>query len=225
MIWKLLKKYQKPALIGSTVFLMAAVIFTAGEILYDGVKANKTIANLSPAGPLAKALPNDAGMFQNPGAWRTLPLDAGQTYKKRSVAAYYQRRAYRGAPPSIPHAIAADMADRMTCLNCHKYGAYVPAQKRYAPITPHPDFQNCTQCHLPQQTNALFRGTRWPTPTPPVPQPAALPGGPPPMPHLLQMRENCLACHGGPGALPEIRTPHPERIHCQQCHIAQKINE
>ena len=43
-------------------------------------------------------------------------------------------------------------------------------------------------------------------------------GSPPPIPHALQMRENCLACHAGPGAVLEIRSTHPERWNCRQCH-------
>jgi cytochrome c-type protein NapB len=33
------------------------------------------------------------------------------------------------------------------------------------------------------------------------------------------MRENCTACHDGPAAREEIRTPHPERVRCRQCHL------
>jgi hypothetical protein len=33
------------------------------------------------------------------------------------------------------------------------------------------------------------------------------------------MRENCAACHTGPAAREEIRTTHPERIRCRQCHV------
>jgi cytochrome c-type protein NapB len=32
------------------------------------------------------------------------------------------------------------------------------------------------------------------------------------------MRENCRACHAGPGAVAELRTTHPERVSCRQCH-------
>jgi cytochrome c-type protein NapB len=45
-----------------------------------------------------------------------------------------------------------------------------------------------------------------------------MPGSPPPIPHALQMRENCRACHAGPGAVAELRTTHPERVTCRQCH-------
>jgi cytochrome c-type protein NapB len=33
------------------------------------------------------------------------------------------------------------------------------------------------------------------------------------------MRENCAACHAGPAAREEIRTSHPERTRCRQCHV------
>jgi cytochrome c-type protein NapB len=49
---------------------------------------------------------------------------------------------------------------------------------------------------------------------------ATVPGRlPPPIPHDLQFRENCLACHGGPAAVAAIRTSHPERVNCRQCHL------
>ena len=38
------------------------------------------------------------------------------------------------------------------------------------------------------------------------------------MPHSLQNRENCLACHAGPAAPIEIKVSHPERSNCRQCH-------
>ena len=47
------------------------------------------------------------------------------------------------------------------------------------------------------------------------------PLAPPVMPHSAFMRENCLACHSGPAAREEIRTPHPERPRCGQCHVQQ----
>jgi hypothetical protein len=42
---------------------------------------------------------------------------------------------------------------------------------------------------------------------------------PPTIPHKMLMRENCLACHSGPAAREEIRTSHPERERCRQCHV------
>ena len=31
--------------------------------------------------------------------------------------------------------------------------------------------------------------------------------------------QNCLSCHTGPGSREEIRTTHPERTRCMQCHV------
>jgi hypothetical protein len=50
-------------------------------------------------------------------------------------------------------------------------------------------------------------------------------GAPPVMPHPLFMRETCIACHTGPGARPEIRTSHPERRRCAQCHVEAETGE
>ena len=44
-------------------------------------------------------------------------------------------------------------------------------------------------------------------------------GAPPTIPHKILMRENCAACHTGPGARTEILTSHPERTRCRQCHV------
>ena len=45
------------------------------------------------------------------------------------------------------------------------------------------------------------------------------PLAPPTIPHKTFMRENCTACHSGTAAREEIRTPHPERQRCRQCHV------
>jgi cytochrome c-type protein NapB len=39
------------------------------------------------------------------------------------------------------------------------------------------------------------------------------------------MRENCAACHTGPAAREEIRTSHPERTRCRQCHVPVTTRE
>jgi cytochrome c-type protein NapB len=46
------------------------------------------------------------------------------------------------------------------------------------------------------------------------------PLAPPTIPHKTFMRENCTACHSGAAAREEIRTSHPERTRCRQCHVA-----
>jgi cytochrome c-type protein NapB len=139
----------------------------------------------------------------------------------RSLDEYYQRRVYPGSPPFIPHeVIEAKFDGNTSCLDCHGKGGYVPRFQAYAPVTPHPEQVNCRQCHVPQETERFFRPNQWITVKKPKLKQPMLPGGPPPIPHRLQDRGYCLSCHAGPSAIREIRTSHPERVHCRQCHMA-----
>lgn len=139
---------------------------------------------------------------------------------RRLLSQVYARRAYPGAPPFIPHLVETTMgSDFKSCLGCHEHGGFAPQFNAYTPVTPHPNFINCRQCHVSQFQTDLFVETTFRTVEPPVLGRAALPGGPPPIPHDLQLRENCSACHSGPAAAQDIRTSHPERLNCRQCHV------
>jgi nitrate reductase (cytochrome), electron transfer subunit len=162
----------------------------------------------------------------------------------RTLATFRRLRAYPGAPPRVPHGLTADEFRGSVCNTCHERGGWSPRFGAYVPLTPHPEWTACLQCHV---TDALVMGR----PLPgygadalcrqchsPVSVGAALPeldwqpapwprvrgsagdGTPPEIPHDLQLRGNCLACHMGPGAVAEIRTTHPERANCRQCHLA-----
>jgi nitrate reductase cytochrome c-type subunit len=137
----------------------------------------------------------------------------------RTLNEYYSRRAYAGAPPVIPHPVVNDGVINDDCLSCHQDGGFVPEQNCYTPITPHPEMGNCRQCHVAQTTEQLFVDTEWKQPDLPKRGRQALPGGPLQMPHTLHFHDNCLACHTGPHAVVEIRTSHPERENCTQCHV------
>jgi cytochrome c-type protein NapB len=139
----------------------------------------------------------------------------------RTLDQFYRGRAYQGAPPPIPHPLADPTAFGGTaCLSCHGDGGWVPTLSAYAPVTPHPTFVNCLQCHVPSSDARAFADTTFrPAPHPAI-RGASLPGSPPPMPHDLTMRDNCLACHAGPAAVREVRVTHPERVNCRQCHVA-----
>ncbi len=139
--------------------------------------------------------------------------------KVRTLQEFYSRRAYAGAPPIIPHAVENDGLISDGCLNCHQEGGYVPEYNAYTPITPHPEMGNCRQCHVLQVSAGLFVETEWTQPDLPPRGRQAIPGGPLEIPHSLQFRENCLACHAGPQAIIEIRSSHPERTNCLQCHV------
>jgi cytochrome c-type protein NapB len=154
------------------------------------------------------------------GAARALDYAAmpGGPNRKRTLAVYYARRAYPGAPPVVPHAVEDREASGRACLACHGDGGWAPRFLAYAPVTPHPELTSCRQCHVPADKPGLFRATGWQTVAPPALRGAAMPGSPPPIPHGVEMRERCQACHAGPGAVDELRTTHPERVGCRQCH-------
>jgi nitrate reductase (cytochrome), electron transfer subunit len=202
--------------ITAAAVVMAAVVFLAGTMVRR--PAAQVAAVRAPMVD-QDALAAEAGMFRFPELAQVDEKAPKKSESKRDLRTFYARRAYPGAPPIIPH----ELLDTRTmggnnCLGCHRNGGYVPDFKAYAPVTPHPEQTNCFGCHVPETQRTVFRATEWEKPQGPELKQEALPLGPPPIPHGLQMRENCLACHAGPGAVAEIRTPHPERVNCRQCH-------
>ena len=128
-----------------------------------------------------------------------------------------QLRAYFGAPPVIPHEIA-QFESAADCLNCH---GNQPETDEGNPGVPHAHLASCTQCHVIQEAELFseldtagneFRGLAEPTSGR-----RAWAGAPPTIPHATLMRSACLTCHG-PAGHRGIRTSHPERLSCQQCH-------
>ena len=148
-----------------------------------------------------------------------MPLD--EDYQ-RNLKSYYENRAFHGAPPTIPHQIEEGGIGSQACLKCHENGGFVDRFKAYTPVTPHPDKANCVQCHVQVKSKSFFVPSGWVRNSTPEIGNQALEGSPPTVPHSLQLRENCLSCHAGPSAVKEIRTTHPNRINCRQCHV---INE
>ncbi|CAM2007084.1 hypothetical protein [Acanthopleuribacter pedis] len=212
--------FQKYLLIGMLVLLMAAGVWVIGQALHeDDPDRAKTETGRMTTPPLKTTpLYQEAGVFQGRDQ-RSRFVDLRQAGTRR-LAEYYDRRAYPGAPPYIPHPVESDMkTDFEACSSCHENGGFVPTFQAFAPVTPHAAYRNCRQCHVPQATETLLVANQWQTTAPPAIGRAALPGGPPPIPHGLHMRENCSACHAGPAAPVEIRTSHPERLSCRQCHV------
>lgn len=140
---------------------------------------------------------------------------------KNSALVRAQRRAYDGAPPVIPHKPFG-----MACQNCHnERGVDVP-NVGFAPPSPHEHtsragaMQRCTQCHVFKQTETLLVASSFEGLQQDLRQGPQLHAfAPPRIPHLVLMRENCMACHTGPAAREEIRCTHPERTRCMQCHV------
>ncbi|MBW2368039.1 MAG: cytochrome C [Deltaproteobacteria bacterium] len=160
---------------------------------------------------------NGAAIFENYAEISRDYLLGGST--ERTLSDYYARRQYAGSPPEIPHPLAEEWGQKIACLTCHVKGGWTEELKRHTPLTPHPEQTSCRQCHLKAGTDQLFREIDWLSVPPPRLGRSYLPGAPPPIAHDLQMRENCIACHVGPGAVVTIRTEHPSRGYCRQCHV------
>jgi cytochrome c-type protein NapB len=202
-------------LIGLAILLMAALVFVVGQSLTAGQQP----ARVPPVEPAATpSLPSEAGMFQRAAKAVDYAAMPAEPNGKRTLAVFYARRAYPGAPPVIPHAVDGHETSGRACLVCHAGGGWVPRFNSYTPVAPHPELTSCRQCHVPEQTRRVFQPTGWQTTAPPALRGAAMVGSPPPIPHGLQMREHCLACHAGPGAVDELRSDHPDRQGCRQCH-------
>ena len=164
-------------------------------------------------------IPSEEGVFERSKfalEYAKMPIDKNH---ERSLKTYYNNRAFYGAPPSIPHAVEERNMGANSCLKCHENGGFVNKYNSYAPVTPHPEKINCRQCHVPKNSEDLFVATSWSRTKGPSVGHKALMTSPPIIPHQIQMRENCLSCHAGPSAPKEIRTTHPNRINCRQCHV------
>ena len=157
--------------------------------------------------------------FRNFDSASTNNLKNGST--ERTLNQFYSRRQYPGSPPEVPHPVEVH-GKELECLKCHADGGWTIILKRMTPVTPHPEHISCKQCHLWPVTDTLFSAIDWQS----VPAPrlgrSYLPGAPPPIPHYLQMRENCHACHVGPGTVVEIRMKHKWRGLCRQCHVPDR---
>jgi len=146
----------------------------------------------------------------------TQPKAAPTSFQVRA-----ERRAFDGAPPVIPH-----KSFGIACIKCHTATGRLVPPEGIAPANPHVgdrragSLTNCKQCHVFANTDQLFVAADF------VglhqqyePAERAYKSAPPVIPHPTTMRANCLACHGGQAARPEIVCDHPERVNCVQCHV------
>lgn len=140
--------------------------------------------------------------------------------RQQALDRRHARRAYDGAPPTIPHKIGQLAVP--DCLGCHETGARVAGHT--APRMSHPRYDNCTQCHVvgdDPRTGAdtpppLAENTFVGAPSPTRGE-RAWPGAPPTIPHGTLTRTDCGSCHGVLGSA-GLRSPHPSRQSCTQCH-------
>ncbi|MGB6972469.1 MAG: hypothetical protein WBD61_09955 [Desulfobulbales bacterium] len=149
------------------------------------------------------------------------PLTAmSGTGGRRNLNSFYELRQYPGSPPRIPHKVFPSFSSEAEeCLACHGRGGYDVELDAYAPVTPHPEKELCYQCHVPKFTDELFVETDWLSIPPPKLGNSQMGGSPTPIPHSLQLRDDCIACHAGPAAVVEIRVDHAMRGNCRQCHM------
>jgi cytochrome c-type protein NapB len=157
-------------------------------------------------------------------AWLSLGCDGSASIAvPRSTGERATTRAYDGAPPPIPHD-----ATLGACVTCHDEDGTTIDGVGVAPASPHGaaaasgGMQRCRQCHAPSETQGMFVASRFVgLPQGPWRGSRATPGAPPTIPHTLQLRDNCLACHSGSAGRAEIRTSHPQRVRCRQCHVPE----
>lgn len=177
------------------------------------------------------------------GIWRNSLLDFVQKpatapdkpvspeVKMAALHARAGRRAYDGAPPTVPHPVTQDSS--AACLACHGQGLQV--KERFASKISHPAYGgSCTQCHV--STRSSFSAAEAALYSAPLAEnsfqgseappngPRAWPGAPPVIPHRTLMRGDCMSCHG-PAGLFALRTPHPDRQSCTQCHVSAATND
>lgn len=197
----------------------------------------------------ADSIPDEALVFRTAPGTMAIPPDTRRTREAhpRTLKTYHYLRAYPGAPPRIPHELTPEEFRTSACNTCHERGGYSRRFSAYVPLTPHPDQGPCLQCHLgtdnlmavslvsPDPNRRCHQchasGGR---PRPQVETPFDwLPTSWPRLPsstgaeqpqtilHASEPRGNCVACHGGPAAVAEVRTFHLEWANCRQCHLAK----
>ena len=155
-------------------------------------------------------------------AERWVDVPDGDGAHKSSANERATRRAYDGAPPVIPH-----VSFGTSCEGCHKVPGVAVKGVGFAPPSPHEDTKfegrttRCKQCHVFDASRDVYAENSFVGFEQDLDLGARLSVvSPPTIPHHMQLRENCLACHAGPAAREEIRTTHPERVRCRQCHAA-----
>ena len=230
-------------LIVSAVVAMSALIVAAGRVAKNRISSPESAA--VHLGRPNEVIAAEADVFRTHAGM--LAIDPGSDRRRsahpRTLATYRSLRAYPGAPPRIPHGLTPDEFRTGGCNTCHERGGFSQRFGAYVPITPHPEMGACLQCHVGDgQLMAIALPTTdpsarcrqchtpgagkwteatldWKTlawPEPATPKPGR---EPPPILHTFDFRGNCLACHAAPAGVAEIRTAHPERANCRQCHL------
>lgn len=177
---------------------------------YDQIRAG----NLGPNAELAtRLMPAEAAPLTDAPV---IPGDLSQ--KLDDLEARAARRAFNGAPPTIPHRV--DPRDSSSCIACHGKNGLTLGNVVARPM-PHEHYSSCTQCHVPerelQPEEARWLDNSFSGMAAPTAGHRAFPLAPPVIPHTTLMRSNCASCHGTLGAS-GLQSSHPWRSSCTQCH-------
>jgi cytochrome c-type protein NapB len=232
-------------LIGATIavllLLVLALDYSVAKRGADPELQQQPPPQLGPDQPIA----SEANVFRTQPGDLALRSDLvrHRPAHPRTIANYRALRAFPGAPPRIPHGLTAEEFRATGCITCHERGGYSARFDAYTPVTPHPELADCLQCHAandavvgvalpggdpdarcrqchtPGNVRTPYRALDWQALAWPKLNQSDLAGSPPVIPHELQLRGNCLSCHMGVAAVAEIRTDHPERASCRQCHV------
>ena len=237
-------------LLGSAVTAIAAVIVavTRAAVARSPEPEPSAVGLLAPP---AESIATEALVFRTRPRMMAIDPEARREREAhpRTLKTFRYLRAYPGAPPRIPHGLTPTELRTGGCNTCHQRGGYSQRFAAYVPVTPHPERGMCLQCHVGE--DAFMGASRpssdpnsrcpqchgsggeprafpnttldWRTSAWPVLPPRNSDRSPPPIPHDLQSRGNCLPCHAGPAAVSVVRTAHPERADCRQCHVAPEI--
>lgn len=234
-------------LAGAALMAIVAVIVAVQRAPPSPEAEPGRVAVAAPPAP-SESIPAEAQVFRTRAGMTAIAFAAPREREAhpRTLATMRYLRAYPGAPPRIPHELTPDEVRTGACKTCHERGGYSRRFAAYVPVTPHPATDSCLQCHVgldegmavPSASPDANRRCRhchgvggraradrdgsleWRTTVWPRLSPKRSDGTPPPIPHDLQSRGNCLACHAGPAAVAEIRTTHPDRADCRQCHVS-----
>jgi hypothetical protein len=231
--------------IGVAVLAMLAVIRMVAPAI-RGLGPDAHFPPVTHVGEPDAPIASEAHPYRTrPGTLAVSPfVDRRPQAQPRTMEIHRSLRAYPGAPPRIPHGLTEPEFRLTLCNSCHARGGFAPRFGAYTPVTPHPGWSDCLQCHapdamtvglgIPRITDDVICRQCHVNPDQPPPslvsldwEPKAWPelgqrameGSPQWIPHTLQYREDCLACHGGPWAVVGIRTTHPERVDCRACHV------
>jgi nitrate reductase cytochrome c-type subunit len=139
---------------------------------------------------------------------------------------WQKRRAFYTAPPVMPHRYGRRDKD---CRYCHSQVKEYKG-KTSAP-SPHPKWVNCMQCHVrrgvPGKQGLVRQSVEnsWQGLKEPEAGPKSHEGAPSVIPHRLFLRENCKSCHDREHPEKSLRSPHANKVNCQQCHVARSTEQ